>query len=324
MENSISNSPSYVEYTQAVYFLTKIKERFRKHPTDYMRFQKILNDFQIKQQAIYKHDDSEENILRIIRDTRQSIIELLRGRKDLVKEFLFFLPDGQGESGSDLDTIKRQMLQAEENDSINYKFRVIKEIKDTVPRHTYKLFLRALNLYSNGIVGYKELMQLVADLARPGTSECFAQFMEAIDNKGESRTLISRIGETRRSERKRATPSYLRIAEEDAGAPAMTTRSSVCGNGRVLNNSLVSVPYNKEGNLFHTNNRNEYEERMLLFEDDRYELDVLIALNERIIAKLERFVESVGSNGHVVLAEEGEVDLSIVERNNIRKLYGSK
>lgn len=70
-----------VEYDRAINYVTQIHERFESEPEKYSKFQQVLQGCQ--------HDKG-----RGVKDVVEEVSTLFADHPDLLKEFLFFLPDG--------------------------------------------------------------------------------------------------------------------------------------------------------------------------------------------------------------------------------------
>ncbi len=177
-------------------------------------------------------------------------------------------------------------------------FAAVKEILTAQGCEPWQEFLKCVELYSIEVLTRVETLALVVDLFGPHTDlyADFKQLMEAIDggSGGQLQTDMwysTPLSEVDFSQCRKCTPSY-RALPKDYPLPASPERT--VSDQSVLNDTFVSVPVgSEEAYSFKQHRRNQYEEGLFAYEDERFEVDIIIDSTISTIKLLDPVVEEI-------------------------------
>ncbi len=177
-------------------------------------------------------------------------------------------------------------------------FAAVKEALTARGCEPWQEFLKCVELYSIEVLTRAETLALVVDLFGPHTDlyADFKRLMEAIDgsNGGQLQTDMwysTPLSEVDFSQCRKCTPSY-RALPKDYTLPASSERT--IADQSVLNDTFVSVPVGSEENWsFKQQRRNQYEEALFAYEDERFEVDIIIDSTISTIKLLDPLAEEI-------------------------------
>ncbi|XP_024015380.1 paired amphipathic helix protein Sin3-like 5 isoform X2 [Eutrema salsugineum] len=291
-----------VDFGEAIEFVNKIKARFGNDDRAYKRFLDILN--------MYRKESKS------IADVYQEVALLFHDHKDLLVEFVHFLPDTSG-SGSVYPFSGRNAVPRDNNSA--------------VPAMHPKHFDKKIKLRSNDYAEHSDQREdgdenLVACSAEslinqgqwPGYPKVEDnEGMQDYENNGgherypendrtvafcigsqknvlsSSNYLAKAINELDLTECAQCTPSY-RLLPEDYPIQIPSYRNSL--GEKVLNDHWVSVTSGSEDYSFKHMRKNQYEESLFRCEDDRFELDMLLESVNAAIKRVESLLEKINNN----------------------------
>ncbi len=177
-------------------------------------------------------------------------------------------------------------------------FAAVKEVLTNQGPESWQEFLKCVELYSIEVLTKAETLALVVDLFGPHTNlyADFKRLMEAIDggSGGELQTDMwysTPLSEVDFSQCRKCTPSY-RALPKDYPLPASSERT--IADQSVLNDTFVSVPVgSEESSSFKQQRRNQYEEALFAYEDERFQVDIIIDSTISTIKLLDPLVEEI-------------------------------
>ena len=341
------NARQPVEFNQAITYVNKIKHRFERDERVYKAFLEILNMYRrgLKNishvyeevaQLFANHDDLLKEFTYFLPDSRAP--PAASGRKS----------KAGASKRSKVDKKAREAARAEQK-KIQANLSLVKgQFFDKVKaklrnKDTYNDFLRCLNLYIEDIISKQELVTLVEDVLYRHP-DLMAQIKELV-NQAESGIadfdlapdkVAARLAKLREEEISkyyapineldlsacdRCTPSYRKLPSdypkyECTGRKRCTDKAFKRILETVLNDNWVSVTSGSEDYGFKNVRWNQYEENLSRCEDDKYELEMILACHKSTMAHLKARTEVEGKE--VTLG-----NLSAVQKRSISKLYPS-
>eukprot|EP01083_Nonionella_stella_P261422 890156_1 len=210
---------------------------------------------------------------------------------------------------------------------------LFENMKEDIPQNVYASFLRLLNMFSNDIISRHELVMLVDDIFGEEYRDYGLRFRECIGyDDWEETSLMSRnrsnyyvfVNSPEFQQCEQVTPSYRKLPD-DVPLPTCSARNKMMDN--VLNDMCISIPTGTEDAAFKSIMKNPYEERMFKLEDDRYELDMMIATNYSVLVKLEPLNEQISKLGSEEAKEFSlpeNLEMSVLHTKAICRLYGER
>eukprot|EP01084_Bolivina_argentea_P274627 468144_1 len=177
-------------------------------------------------------------------------------------------------------------------------FAAVKEVLTNQGPESWQEFLKCVELYSIEVLTKAETLALVVDLFGPHTNlyADFKRLMEAIDggSGGQLQTDMwysTPLSEVDFSQCRKCTPSY-RALPKDYTLPASSERT--IADQSVLNDTFVSVPVGSEETWsFKQQRRNQYEEALFAYEDERFQIDIIIDSTISTVKLLDPLVEEI-------------------------------
>ncbi|KAI8888550.1 hypothetical protein K501DRAFT_291658 [Backusella circina FSU 941] len=347
LENGTNNSASSsssggnssrkppVEFNHAINYVNRIKNRFASNPDIYKQFLEILQTYQKEQkpiQEVYAH-----------------VQYLFDGADDLLDEFQQFLPEIQERVG------QKRMLSSPSINSSNKKKKstpkkstledqqqqqhlvTIEQVEmfEKIKKHignkpSYEEFLKLLNLFTQQIIDFDLLMELVKNFLSKDLFNQFKKMVEYLPTQHpiESPTFpVVAKPDLNQCEAIESSPSYRIVARDWQNQPC-SGRDQLCWE--VLNDKYVSHPiWASEDSGFVTSKKNQFEEALHRCEEERYDYDLNIEANLNTIALLEPILirlESMTPEEQAQFRLEpglGGPTVSIYERM-IRKVYDNE
>ncbi len=177
-------------------------------------------------------------------------------------------------------------------------FAAVKEVLTDQGHESWQEFLKCVELYSIEVLTKAETLALVVDLFGPNTNlyADFKRLMEAIDGDSGEKLQTDMwystpLSEVDFSQCRKCTPSY-RALPKDYPLPASSERT--IADQSVLNDTFVSVPVGSEESWsFKQQRRNQYEEALFAYEDERFQVDIIIDSTISTIKLLDPLVEEI-------------------------------
>jgi paired amphipathic helix protein Sin3a len=182
--------------------------------------------------------------------------------------------------------------------------RFFRQIKSQLASRTlWEEFLKALSLYSSGVVTGREVVTLLGHLLGRSHVEILSQLCEMMnvpmpdmpdsssssDESEDEPWMWLPMSEMDLTQSSMCTPSY-RTIPPDYPPPVCTGRTQ--DEREMLNDKWVSVPTGSEEDCYFKNMRkNIYEEALFKCEDEQYELDVVISTNTATIRRLQAVLD---------------------------------
>jgi paired amphipathic helix protein Sin3a len=216
-------------------------------------------------------------------------------------------------------------------------------VKARVGQRAFQEFLKCLNMFTQGSINRSELINVVQDLLAPHP-DLFSWFRQVIGGSSMAMGVAPlSAAQQAQLDAERADAERLRQGARDAWAEINFDATAACGpsyrhlpdaypllpcSGRdelaaaVLNDAWVSVPTGSEEYGFRSSRKNQYEESLFRCEEDRFEFDMLIELNDSLIRRLRPvLVQLQQSDTPARVKLRG---LSILERRALLRTYGDK
>ncbi|KNC52797.1 uncharacterized protein AMSG_12193 [Thecamonas trahens ATCC 50062] len=312
----------------ALNYVNKIKQRFESNPEVYTVFLEILQTYQRE--------------VRTITEVYDEVSRLFANEPDLLEEFTTFLPESlahhnrrkRGREGASRGRpLKRAKIELAPDDEIGF-FNAVKR-RLTAP--LYADFLKALHVFSNQILSTAETVKLVRTIlaGHPDLISWFEAFVDYKEQGAKMRRVqsISQIDNDEYidySQLKKYGPSY-RALPTSYRRPSCSGRDDLCDS--VLNDTWVaSAATDSDDFIFKSSQKNEFEERLFLCEEERYELDMVIEQNASAIRALEPLASKIleaqkqagteGPGPSFKLASENA--LGIIQIKAIERIYGHR
>lgn len=212
-------------------------------------------------------------------------------------------------------------------------FEQAKETFASPTRDKWREFLRCVDLFSQGLLRNKEMLNLVSDLFGRKTHlfDEFQRILSLRESEPTSRASVNTdvfvpsqpFTELDLSRCLRCTPSYLRLPDSVGVALRLECAPSYHA---YLNNKCLSQPVGSEEAFSYKHTRkNHHEEILFRSEDEQFELDMVIDANCSTIRALELLQEELAaSDGVESIFSHYSLDqkLSSVHANAVSRLYG--
>ncbi|OQV17788.1 putative Paired amphipathic helix protein Sin3a [Hypsibius exemplaris] len=224
-------------------------------------------------------------------------------------------------------------------------FSLMDRIRRSVPTNVFTVLLKSFELYTSRVLTKGKILELMEKVLyhKPKLVQAFASFLQTkvVARAGADRAVSSanrplNDSEHRRVVAQKAKDPENRIAEIDFKAfekytdsrsyrirpenlPKPKCTGSSVMDREVLNDRFVSCPIFSEGSQFLISKKNIAEEVMFKCEDEKYEMDMLLAGAEAAIHAMTYQLEMItaaGSAGRMVTWED-----AALHRRIIQKLY---
>eukprot|EP00049_Salpingoeca_infusionum_P009546 m.161692 g.161692 ORF g.161692 m.161692 type:complete len:1543 (-) comp14364_c2_seq1:375-5003(-) len=292
----VSQPRKNLEFSHAIRYVNKIKERFKTQEDVYKSFRRILDTYQRESKSI--------------NEVYSQLAKLFENDPDLLSEFSQFLPEAvpaaqayeqekrrkkqqarraaEGEPSSKRSKdAGRPKVSLQSCGLVAEELAFFEKIKKVLrPAEVYDNFLRCLSLYSHEIINVEELLKLVSNflVKHPDLFDWFKSYVGVPD-----------------PDRPEHHPHDLDLATCELVNLSYRTlpaeyRKRVCTGRkdlapsilRTLNDSFVSFPsWTSEDNQFVTGKKNQHEDALFKCEDERFELDRILQTNMATIQVLE-------------------------------------
>ncbi|KAH9385769.1 paired amphipathic helix protein Sin3b [Nematocida major] len=295
----IKNGRSELDSTsRVVNYLNKVRKHLEGNPVAWFEFLRIVQS--------YKNSRDQKPVSEIL----ASIKVLLRDDPVLISEFMVFLPgqERRGRAGTAAGSAQASSLS------------MLHDIRTILTRKgVYREFVRALNLFNQGLISTSALLLVVEPFLR-GSTICslFRYYIghreaHAPPHIQSSLETYEKVGSYRVLPEKYRHSTHSGQSADDAS---------------VLNTGYVSCPtFSSESSTFIFAKKNVHEETLFRIEDERYECDLLL---ERVSSLILRLVEYENAAAHEAnCTREGApvalkpLSLSALDREVISAVYGS-
>ncbi|EPZ36097.1 Paired amphipathic helix domain-containing protein [Rozella allomycis CSF55] len=351
------NNAKNAEFSNAISYVNKIKNRFVHEPEVYKGFLEILHTF------------SKDPVS--LNEIFTQVAILFKNHTDLLEDFAHFLPDYPGKmkilmqnseyrkTMQPKQPIVRQQVKRQVNASVVQSTPVPKKMKSSarieqviqqkqefdeqeffekVKKHlnnrsVYSEFLKCINLYTNEIIGEKELVGLVYNFIGKATElmEWFKKFIGYKEPVGDNFEPLPKDNQNQSSlidlSKCKKHGSY-RVYPRNYERPKCSGKDSIAEE--TINEILVSCPqFNSEDNAFLASKKNQYEEILFKCEDERFEMDLLIEANAATIQVLEPLYKKLQTLSRdeaeqIRLGDDFGGTSSVVYIKAIKRIYADK
>lgn len=190
-------------------------------------------------------------------------------------------------------------------------------------------FLKCLHLFTHGIFGQKELINLLTNIFGDRNATLLEELQTFINARGGIELGETDVwhsmptSEIDFSQCELCTPSYRRLPDN---YPRQVGSERSPFENEVLNDDLVSVPTGSEDFSFKHMRRNQYEEALFKCEDERYEVDMVIDNNTSAIRVLEPLAEEIEAlkhmDGYQWQFRLDRRSLGVIHLKAIARIYG--
>ncbi|CDF33229.1 unnamed protein product [Chondrus crispus] len=360
-ERSFSPGPEKAqEFDRAIEFVTTIKERFSDDPDTFNKFLNALSRFRDKQTSIREVFDVVACLFGPHKDLLLKFQEFLpaisRGSLDKpMRSRPPTTPLDRAYSGKTATGPSRRGPGGLSRNRRPRDMQFFEDLKASLglgKSDVYIDFIKCLSLFTQKIVTKDELQSLTAGILQdyPHANALFLQYLEAICGSGDETTDEGNQASSSVSSEEAPTPldaarhaRYLKKTVSETGGefgveklvsysklppdfPAFPCAGRSVMERRTLNDAWVSGTSGSEDYSFKFMRKNQNEDNLFRCEDDRYELDMVIATNASTIQKLQTIV---GSMSRLPQAEKkrhqlAEGALSPINFSAIQRIYGEK
>eukprot|EP00730_Choanoeca_flexa_P009015 TRINITY_DN12572_c4_g8_i1.p1 TRINITY_DN12572_c4_g8~~TRINITY_DN12572_c4_g8_i1.p1 ORF type:complete len:1290 (+),score=469.40 TRINITY_DN12572_c4_g8_i1:134-3871(+) len=326
-----------LEFSHAIQYVNKIKNRFSTDLSVYKHFLEILHTYQKEQKSI--------------NEVYTQVAKLFEDHEDLLDEFSQFLPEAvpaaqahaekqrkarearkRGRREGERSNKKRRDLGAvdlSEHGLATEELAFFEKIKKVLrPSSVYDNFLRCLNLYSNDVISNHELINMVEEFLSKHP-ELFTWFKSFVGYSSAD-DVVSNT-ELDLSKCKRLDVSYRAL-------PLSHQKLKCSGRSKLdpriagtLNDQWVSFPvWTSEDSSFVASKKNVHEEALFRCEDERFELDLILECNIATIHVLEVVMDELEG-----LTEEDRKSYRFnpktlggrsetIHRKAVKRIYGAR
>lgn len=176
-------------------------------------------------------------------------------------------------------------------------FSTVKDILLGISKNSWIEFVKCLDMYTNEAITKEEMLLLIGDILGPNHRDILVEFQRLLENKAvymeekENIWFGVPLSEIDFSQCRKCTPSYRALPKD---YPRFKSSHFNEPEVKELNNSWVSIPIGSEESYsFKHMRKNQYEEALFKFEDEKFELDMLIDSNTSTIRVLEPLAEEI-------------------------------
>jgi paired amphipathic helix protein Sin3a len=343
-----------VEFVHAISYVNKIKSRFASDERVYKNFLEILNMYRKNMKSISQvyeevaqlfksHSDLLEEFTYFLPDSTQPAA----GKKGRSRGGASRRKGGRTEAETAEEAEARRAAA-----NLAKELAFFEKVKGRLRnRDAYNEFIKILNIFNMGIITKMEMQTLVHDILGkfPELQSGFNDFVarcEALDFDpsmakrppekltpkdlqlmkvvAEREKFVSKpISELDLSTSEQCGPSYRLLPKNFPPAPCQA-RTELCQS--VLNDNWVAVTSGSEDYSFKAMRKNQYEEALFRCEDDRFEIDMILATTEACMTKLEKYSEELKAMSEEdrgsALMPDGY--LGAVSERAILRIYGER
>ncbi|EDQ91231.1 uncharacterized protein MONBRDRAFT_31471 [Monosiga brevicollis MX1] len=287
-----------LEFSHAIQYVNKIKNRFATQLGVYKNFLEILHTYQKEQKSI--------------NEVYSQVADLFANHKDLLDEFSQFLPEAVPAAQAHAERQRRQQREARRSRSrrasdgesrakrakplpeqlsehglsteeLAYFDRIKKVLR---PASVYDSFLKCLNMFSHEIISAQDLINLVEEFLSKHHDlfDWFKRFVGYSNASDEGAAMI----ELDLAKCDRLDQSYRLLPTTHQKLRCSGRRHLEPNIAKVLNDKYVSFPvWTSEDSSFVASKKNAHEEALFRCEDERFELDLILECNLATIRVLE-------------------------------------
>lgn len=364
IESSIPpNSEKAHEFERAIGFVNTIKERFSDDPATFDQFLNALSRFRDEQKGIREVFEAVAYLFGPHKDLLQQFKEFLpsialgslekpmrsrppttatQRRPHSAKTVSQSTPTRKGPGGPGLARARRAR-------DMQF-FEDLKASLGPGKSDLYTEFIKCLSLFTQRIVTKAELQSLAGGILQehPDANALFLQYLDSVCGSGDETMDEGNQASSSMSSEGAPAPvdavrqaRYLKKPVSEMGVeygvekdvsyrllppdfPAFEYGGRSTMEKRTLNDTWVSGTSGSEDYSFKFMRKNQNEDNLFRCEDDRYELDMVIATNASTIQKLETIV---GTMSRLPMAEKKRHALAVgalssINYGAIRRIYG--
>ncbi|EGD81011.1 hypothetical protein PTSG_10955 [Salpingoeca rosetta] len=355
----VSQPRKQLEFSHAIQYVNKIKTRFQSNSEVYKTFRKILDTYQKEQKTISEVYEQLaklfENHIDLLEEFSQFLPEAIPAAKAYKERQLQEAARQQQKRKAEApkQTQQRAAASAAETDEAQPTKRAKEERRltgvenrplssyvltdelqffDNVkrllqPRPLYDDFLRCLNLYNNNIISREELVTVASNFLDkyPSLLRWFRRFV-GVGDDGE--VLDPHQHDIDLNTCLQVEVSYRRLPDEFQHAQCSGRKNMDPSLLETLNNRYVSFPsWTSEDNQFVTGKKTQYEDNLFKAEDERFELDMLLATNQSTINALQtcyRECRSKTNAGETYTLDTKQFGTNshAIHHRSLKRLYG--
>ncbi|EHY65911.1 hypothetical protein NERG_00607 [Nematocida ausubeli] len=286
---------------RVVNYLNKVRKHLENNPVSWFEFLRIVQS--------YKNSKEHRPIPEIL----ASIKVLLKDDPVLISEFMVFLPQQEKKS---MRPGQRQLLPPPA-DSLS----MLNDIRTLLSRRgIYKEFVKALNMFNQGLLNTNALLLIVEPFLR-GSASLLSLFRYYIGHREVNVPphIQSNLETYKKVGSYRVLPEKYRQSMHTGQTP---------DDAAVLNTGYVACPtFSSESSTFIFAKKNAHEEALFRVEDERYECDVLLERVSSFILKLMEYEAIVIADANVSKEHNKcplpVLKLSALDKEIIGAVYGA-
>ena len=192
-------------------------------------------------------------------------------------------------------------------------------LKDLFPPEIYKILIKILYLYNEGIISQYEFTILITPYFTQPNHQNLLEFFKSLTNSKILNRRQHAIFDRPMCEmdftKTRQISGYFELPKE---YPILISSGRTDFENSIFNDRLITIPTGSEDDK-NPMKKNHYEENLFAFEDQRYGIDMIIEVFQYAIDKLSKLKEKLNNN----IIKKGELNEEILEKEigkNVKRL----
>ena len=192
-------------------------------------------------------------------------------------------------------------------------------LKDLFPPEIYKILIKILYLYNEGIISQNEFTILITPYFTQPNHQNLLEFFKSLTNSKILNRRQHAIFDRPMCEmdftKTRQISGYFELPKE---YPILISSGRTDFENSIFNDRLITIPTGSEDDK-NPMKKNHYEENLFAFEDQRYGIDMIIEVFQYAIDKLAKLKEKLNNN----IIKKGELNEEILEKEigkNVKRL----
>ena len=192
-------------------------------------------------------------------------------------------------------------------------------LKDLFPPEIYKILIKILYLYNEGIISQYEFTILITPYFTQPNHQNLLEFFKSLTNSKILNRRQHAIFDRPMCEmdftKTRQISGYFELPKE---YPILISSGRTDFENSIFNDRLITIPTGSEDDK-NPMKKNHYEENLFAFEDQRYGIDMIIEVFQYAIDKLAKLKEKLNNN----IIKKGELNEEILEKEigkNVKRL----
>ena len=192
-------------------------------------------------------------------------------------------------------------------------------LKDLFPPEIYKILIKILYLYNEGIISQYEFTILITPYFTQPNHQNLLEFFKSLTNSKILNRRQHAIFDRPMCEmdftKTRQISGYFELPKE---YPILISSGRTDFENSIFNDRLITIPTGSEDDK-NPMKKNHYEENLFAFEDQRYGIDMIIEVFQYAIDKLVKLKEKLNNN----IIKKGELNEEILEKEigkNVKRL----